>query len=219
MRILLIEDEPILADAVMAHLKRSGHAVDHVDRLDDADAALSTTEYGLVLLDLHLPDGRGLDLLRRRRAAGDTRPIIICTARDQVRDRVEGLNAGADDYLVKPFDLDELTARVQAVQRRYDSNPNPATTVGDLTIDMTARQVWVDGALVSLTSREWALLEGLARRPGATLSKSQLEEALYAMGDEIESNAVEVFVSRLRKKLGAKSIETVRGLGYRLTGQ
>lgn len=218
MRILLIEDEPILADAVATHLTRTGHAVDHVERLDDAEAALETTDYGLVLLDLHLPDGRGLDLLRRRRALGDSRPIIICTARDQVRDRVEGLNAGADDYLVKPFDLDELLARVQAVQRRYDSNPNPVLVVGEVSIDMATRQVWIDGALISLTSREWALLECLARRPGATLSKSQLEDALYAMGAEVESNAVEVFVSRLRKKLGAKAIETVRGLGYKLTG-
>ncbi len=187
MRILLIEDEPILADAVATHLARTGHAVDHVERLDDAEAALETTDYGLVLLDLHLPDGRGLDLLRRRRALGDTRPIIICTARDQVRDRVEGLNAGADDYLVKPFDLDELLARVQAVQRRYDANPNPLMTIGDISIDTTARQVWVEGAQTSLTSREWALLECLARRPGATLSKAQLEDALYAW--ELKSRA------------------------------
>jgi two-component system OmpR family response regulator len=217
-RILIVEAEPLLADAVSVHLTRAGHAVDWVDRLDDAEASLDTTNYGLVILDLHLPDGRGLDLLRRRRKAGDKRPIIICTARDQIRDRIEGLNAGADDYLVKPFDFEELLARVQAVQRRYDSQPNPAIAIGDLRIDTTTHQVWRCQERVALTAREWALIDCLVRRPGAIVSKSQVEEALYAMGSEVESNAVEVYVSRLRKKLGAKAIETVRGLGYRLGG-
>ncbi len=216
MRILVVEDEPLLADALHVHLTRAGHAVDCVGRLDDADASLDTTDYGLVILDLHLPDGRGLDLLKRRRKAGDKRPIIICTARDQIRDRIEGLNAGADDYIVKPFDLDELIARVQAVQRRYDAHPNPALRFGDLEIDISTHQVSHNGALVSLTAREWALLECLIRRPGAIVSKAQVEEALYAMGSEVESNAVEVYVSRLRKKLGTAKIETIRGLGYRL---
>ncbi len=218
MRILVVEDEPLLADAVSVHLTRAGHAVDCVDRIDDADAALDSTEYGLVLLDLHLPDGRGLDLLRRRRKSGDKRPVIICTARDQIRDRIEGLNAGADDYLVKPYDLDELLARVQAVQRRYDGQPNPALVVGKLRIDTAAHQVWLDDENVPLTAREWALIECLARRPGAIVSKSQVEDALYAMGSEVESNTVEVYVSRLRKKLGPTTIETVRGLGYKLGG-
>jgi two-component system, OmpR family, response regulator len=217
-RILVIEDEPLLADAVSVHLTRAGHAVDCVGRLDNAEAALDTTEYGLVLLDLNLPDGRGLDLLKSRRKSGDRRPVIICTARDQIRDRIEGLNAGADDYLVKPYDFDELLARVQAVQRRYDGQPNPALTVGKLKIDTTAHQVWHDGENVPLTAREWALIECLARRPGAIVSKAQVEDALYAMGSEVESNAVEVYVSRLRKKLGSTAIETVRGLGYRLGG-
>jgi two-component system OmpR family response regulator len=216
MRILLIEDEPALGDAVATHLKRSNHAVDWVQRLDDAEAALKAVDYGLVLLDLHLPDGRGLDLLRKLRKAGDKRPVIILTARDQIRDRIEGLNAGADDYLVKPFDLDELVARMSAVQRRSVEMASPTIRVGDLVIDQAARKVWRDGAEVQLTAREWALLDSLAQRVGATLSKAQLEEALYAFGAEIESNAVEVFVSRLRKKLGAEVIHTVRGLGYRL---
>jgi two-component system OmpR family response regulator len=217
-RILLIEDEPLLADAVCEHLKRAGHAVDWFGRIDDADAALDTTEYGLVLLDLHLPDGRGLDLLKRRRKSGDKRPVIICTARDQIRDRIEGLNAGADDYLVKPYDLDELLARVQAVQRRYDGQPNPAIVIGSLTIDISAHQVNQKGHDVPLTAREWALIECLARRPGAIVSKTQVEDALYTLGSEVESNAVEVYVSRLRKKLGSSTIETVRGLGYKLGG-
>lgn len=216
MRILVVEDEPLLADAVAVHLTRAGHAVDCVGRLDDADASLDTTEYGLVILDLHLPDGRGLDLLKRRRKSGDKRPVIICTARDQIRDRIEGLNAGADDYIVKPFDFDELTARVQAVQRRYDMQPNPAHVLGDLKIDTATHQIWQKGEIIPVTAREWALIECLVRRPGAIVSKAQIEEALYAMGSEVESNAVEVYVSRLRKKLGAAAIETVRGLGYRL---
>lgn len=216
MRILLVEDEPLLADAVCVHLKRGGHAVDWVARLDDAEAALDATEYGLMLLDLHLPDGRGLDLVKRRRKSGDKLPVIICTARDQIRDRIDGLNAGADDYLVKPFDLDELLARVQAVQRRYDGQPNPAISIGSLTVDFSAHQVRQNGVDVPVTAREWALLECLARRPGAVVSKAQVEDALYAMGSEVESNAVEVYVSRLRKKLGSAAIETVRGLGYKL---
>ncbi len=216
MRILLIEDEPLLGEAVATHLKRSSHAVDWVQRLDDADAALRAVDYGLILLDLHLPDGRGLDLLRKLRRAEDKRPVIILTARDQIRDRIEGLNAGADDYIVKPFDLDELVARILAVQRRSAEQASPIIRAGNLTIDQAARKVCRDGNEITLTAREWALLECLARRPGVTLSKAQLEEALYAFGSEVESNAVEVFISRLRKKLGADAIHTVRGLGYRL---
>jgi two-component system OmpR family response regulator len=216
MRILLIEDEPVLGDAVATHLKRSNHAVDWVQRIDDAEAALRAVDYRIVLLDLHLPDGRGLDLLRSLRRADDTRPVIILTARDQIRDRIEGLNAGADDYIVKPFDLDELAARIAAVQRRSAEKASSTIRAGDLVIDQTARNVWRNGKEIQLTAREWALLDCLAERTGATLSKAQLEEALYAFGAEIESNAVEVFISRLRKKLGAEVIRTVRGVGYRL---
>jgi two-component system, OmpR family, response regulator len=216
MRLLLIEDEPVLGEAIATHLKRSGHAVDWVQRLDDAEAALRAVDYGLVLLDLHLPDGRGLDLLRTLRKDVDKRPVIILTARDQISDRVEGLNAGADDYLVKPFDLDELVARVLAVHRRSVANAAPTIQAGSLTIDQVNRKAWRDGQEIVLTAREWGLLECLSQRVGATFSKAQLEEALYAFGAEIESNAVEVYVSRLRKKLGANVIRTIRGLGYRL---
>ena len=216
MRILLIEDEPVLGEAVATHLKRANHAVDWVQRLDDAEAALRAIDYGLILLDLHLPDGRGLDLLRKLRKTADRTPVIIATARDQIRDRIEGLNAGADDYIVKPFDLDELVARILAVQRRSAAKASPAIQAGNLLIDQIERKVWCDGREVQLTAREWALLECLAQRLGATLSKAQLEEALYAFGSEIESNAVEVYISRLRKKLGANAIRTIRGLGYRL---
>jgi two-component system, OmpR family, response regulator len=216
MRILLIEDEPVLGEAIATHLKRSSHAVDWVQRLDDAEAAWRTVNYRLVLLDLHLPDGRGLDLLRKLRKEEDKRPVIILTARDQIRDRIEGLNAGADDYIVKPFDLDELVARILAVQRRSVAKAGPILRAGSLVIDQGDRKAWHDDREVQLTAREWALLECLAQRVGATRSKAQLEEALYAFGAEIGSNTVEVYVSRLRKKLGVNVIRTVRGLGYRL---
>jgi len=216
MRVLLVEDEPNLGRAVQEQMVADGHAVDWFTRLDDAEGALRTTGYELVLLDLHLPDGRGLDLLRRLRQRGDATPVIILTARDQISDRIEGLNSGADDYLVKPFDLSELSARVLAVARRYAGNPNPLFRLGTLEIDQARRAIRVDGKAVDLTRREWALLDQLLRRPGAIASKEQLEEALYAFGAEIESNAVEVHVSRLRKKLGRDLIKTVRGVGYRL---
>jgi two-component system OmpR family response regulator len=168
------------------------------------------------LLDLMLPDGSGLDFLRRLRGSGATTPVIILTARDRISDRIAGLNAGADDYMVKPFDLSELSARVAAVARRYAGNPNPLLNLGELEVDLAARNVRRAGQAVDLTAREWALVEALAQRPGAILSKSQLEDRLYAFEAEVESNTIEVHVSRLRKKLGHDVIDTVRGLGYRL---
>ncbi len=216
MRVILIEDEPVLGQAVQEHVAGEGHAVDLVTRRDEADAALRAVDYGLVLLDLHLPDGRGLDLLKTMRRRGDRRPVIILTARDQISDRIEGLNAGADDYLVKPFDLDELSARVMAVSRRYAGNPNPQLTLGDLKIDKVGRRVWRGKEGIDLTRREWAILDLLMQRETAVISKDQMEEALYEFGSEIESNTVEVHISRLRKKLGRDVIHTVRGVGYRL---
>lgn len=215
MRILLIEDEPLLGEAVAAHLKKL-HAVDWLQSLGEASAAMQTIAYDLLLLDLNLPDGRGLDLLRSLRKSGQRVPVIIITARDQIRDRIEGLNSGADDYVLKPFDLDELTARVHSVQRRAAAIPSPRFMVGTIEIDQTARTVWRDEEEIGLTAREWALLECFTRRLGAIVSKTKLEEALYEFGAEIESNAVEVYVSRLRKKLGSSAIRTVRGLGYRM---
>jgi two-component system OmpR family response regulator len=216
MRVLLVEDAVGLGDAVREQIADDGHAVDWVQRLDHAEVSVRTTSYDLILLDLMLPDGRGLDFLRKQRSAGDVTPVIILTAQDQISERIAGLNAGADDYLVKPFDLFELSARVAAVARRYSGNPNPQLKVGELVIDMTARTVQRVGTIVDLTAREWALLEAFIQRPSALLSKSQLEERLYAFGAEIESNTIEVYISRLRKKLGRDLIETVRGMGYRL---
>ena len=216
MRILLIEDDAVLGAAVRDQIAGDGHSVDWVQRLDAADTAIAGVPYDLVLLDLMLPDGRGLPFLRRLRARGEATPVIILTALDQVSDRIEGLNAGADDYLVKPFDLAELSARIGSVARRYGGNPNPLITPGPLQIDLAAHRIQRDGTPVQLTAREWALLEALLSRRGQLLSKAQLEDKLYAFDAEVESNTIEVHVSRLRKKLGADLIVTERGLGYRL---
>ncbi|OOY21887.1 DNA-binding response regulator [Thioclava sp. DLFJ5-1] len=216
MRILLIEDDTILGTAVRDQIASDGHSVDWVTRLDEAGASVRSTGYDLVLLDLMLPDGRGIGFLKSLRSGGDVTPVIIMTALDQVSDRIEGLNAGADDYLVKPFDLAELSARIGSVARRYSGNPNPIVSHAGLEIDLAARSILRDGKPVQLTAREWALFEAFLSRPGQLLSKAQLEEKLYAFDAEVESNTIEVHVSRLRKKLGAHVIETERGLGYRL---
>jgi two-component system OmpR family response regulator len=215
MRVLLIEDDPSLGEAVRDHIAADGHAVDWARRLDDAEDARAGVPFDLILLDLNLSDGRGLDFLKRVRKAGDATPVIILTAMDQISWRIDGLNAGADDYLVKPFDLSELSARLLAVARRYGGNPNPLIALGPIEIDLAHRTVTRDGELADVTGREWAVLERLLRHPGAIVSKGQLEDMLYAFGAEVESNAVEVYVSRLRRKLGHDVITTVRGLGYR----
>ncbi len=216
MRILLIEDDAVLGAAVRDQIASDGHSVDWVKRLDAASDAMQGAGYDLILLDLMLPDGRGIGFLKTLRARGDVSPVIILTALDQISDRIEGLNAGADDYLVKPFDLSELSARIGSVARRYSGNPNPIISHGALDIDIAARSIRRDGKPVQLTAREWALFDAFVSRPGQLLSKAQLEEKLYAFGSEIESNTIEVHVSRLRKKLGATVIETERGMGYRL---
>ncbi|WP_454289315.1 response regulator transcription factor [Rhizobium arsenicireducens] len=216
MRVLLVEDDTVLGAAVRDQIAGDGHSVDWVTRLDRAGDALATTVYDLVLLDLMLPDGRGIPFLKTLRGRGDVTPVIILTALDQVSDRIDGLNAGADDYLVKPFDLAELSARIGSVARRYVGNPNPLITLGPLEVDLAARSILSGGRPVVLTAREWVLFEAFLQRPGQLLSKAQLEERLYSFDKEVESNAIEVHVSRLRKKLGAHVIETERGLGYRL---
>lgn len=218
MRLLLVEDQPVLSEAIGSHLKAQGIAVDAVLDLKGAQAAVMAEEFGAILLDLSLPDGDGLDFLMRLRREERPVPVIIMTARDQIRDRIKGLEAGADDYLVKPFDLDEMVARVYAVTRRYEGNPNPLLQVGDCQIDKTGHRVLLKGGEVRLTAKEWALVEKLVSKPSAIVSKEQLEQSLYCFDDEIGSNIVEVYVSRIRGKLGKACIETVRGLGYRFTG-
>lgn len=216
MRVLLIEDEPCLGEAVREQIEKDGHPTDFVTSLAEARRHLAAANYDLILLDLLLPDGKGLDFLRQLRAGGSTVPVIILTALDQVSNRIAGLNAGADDYLVKPFDLSELSARVNAVSRRYSGNPNPLVKLGELRIDTAGRSVIRGAARIDLTASEWALLEALIQHPGMIVSRSRLEDRLYSFNEEIGSNTIEVHMSRLRKKLGADVIETLRGLGYRL---
>jgi len=217
MRVLLIEDDTILGKAVRDHIA-ANHSVDWVTRLDGAHEHLDSAVYDLILLDLMLPDGRGVDFLKKLRAQGSVTPVIIVTALDQISNRIEGLDAGADDYMIKPFDLAELSSRLNAVARRYSGNPNPLVEMGELQIDLAAKTVKRSGRIVELTAREWALFEGFLQRPALAMTKSQLEDRLYAFGAEVESNTIEVHVSRLRKKLGHSIIDTVRGIGYRLGG-
>lgn len=216
MRVLLIEDDHVLGAAIRDHVLSVGHAVDWMRRIDDARLALASVPYELVLLDLNLPDGRGLDLLRELRSSGNAVPVIITTAQDQVAIRIEGLNSGADDYLVKPFDLAEMGARIAAVARRYGGNPAPEITSAGVTVDLGRRTAIVDGKKASLTAREWAVLERLLSRRGGIVTKSEIEDSLYAFGAEVASNTVEVYVSRLRKKLGHQFVQTIRGLGYQV---
>lgn len=214
MRLLLIEDTADLAETLARHLRAEGHAVDLAGDVEGALTALAVSEYGCVILDLGLPDGSGLAVLRDRRDRGDRTPFIIATARDQISDRIAGLDAGADDYVVKPFDLNELSARIRAHARRAQGVPEARIVLGELEVDRALARVWRAGAEVRLTAREWALFEALLGARGRVLGKSALEEALYAFDDRIEGNAIEVYVSRLRAKLGPAVIETRRGLGY-----
>ncbi|MDX0451712.1 DNA-binding response regulator [Sinorhizobium medicae] len=216
MRILLIEDDTFLGTAVRDQIADDGHSVDWVTRLDAAATSMAGAAFDLVLLDLMLPDGRGIEFLKALRNRRDVTPVIILTALNQVSNRIEALNADADDYLVKPFDLAELSARIDSVARRYTGNSNPIISHRALEIDLASRSVRRAGKPVQLTALEWTLFEALLCRPGQLLSKALLEEKLYAFEVEVEINTIEVHVSRLRKKLGPGVIETEPGLGYRL---
>jgi two-component system response regulator QseB len=214
MRLLLVEDDAMIGAAAQEGLRREGHAVDWVRDGVQAQLALGNEVYDLMLLDLGLPRRDGLAVLRELRAHGNDLPVVIVTARDAVADRVAGLDAGADDYLVKPFDLDELGARVRAVARRRAGRSRPMLRVGELEIDTAARRVTWKGREVALSAREYALLETLAERAGSYLTRGQLEERLYGWGEEIGSNAVEVHIHGLRRKLDPALIRNVRGMGY-----
>jgi two-component system OmpR family response regulator len=214
MRLLLVEDTPELAHSVLRFLRAEGHAVDHAADAAGATHAMTVADYACVILDLGLPDASGLDVLKARRQAGDRTPVIIATARDQISDRIAGLDAGADDYVVKPFDLRELSARIRSNARRAQGHPETRLQVNALDVDRAAARIWRGGEEVRLTAREWALFDALLGARGRVLAKTALEERLYAFDDAVEGNAVEVYVSRLRQKLGARVIETRRGLGY-----
>jgi two-component system, OmpR family, response regulator len=214
MRVLVVEDTEDLADALVRYLRAEGHAVDHVASAEDAAVAFAVADYAAAVLDLGLPDGSGLDLLRAERARGNRTPILIATARDRISDRIAGLDAGADDDIVNPFDLGEVEARIRAQVRRATAAGATEIDVGALRIDLAGARVHGPEGEVRLTSREWAVLQVLVSARGRVQSRAALEEALYSFDSQVGGNGVEVYVSRLRSKLGADVIETRRGLGY-----
>lgn len=216
MRLLLAEDDAMVGAALQKGLQQEGHSVDWVRDGVAADAALRTGSHELLVLDLGLPRRDGLAVLTELRARPEPLPVIIITARDRVDDRVRGLDLGADDYLVKPFDLDELAARIRAVARRVAGLARPLLTHGGVTLDPASHEVRMEALAIALSGREFALLHALMERPTAVLSRAQLEERLYGWGEEVASNAVEVHIHHLRRKLGEGFIRTVRGLGYTL---
>jgi two-component system response regulator QseB len=214
MRLLLVEDDAMIGESVRKGLRQEGYVVDWVQDGAQAEAAMLADPYSLVLLDLGLPRKDGFAVLEGLRRRKNPVPVLVLTARDSVSDRVKGLDHGADDYLVKPFSLEELAARIRAVLRRHAGRAEPKVSHGRITLDPTARKVTWRGRNVPVSAREFSLLEALLDRPGAPLSRAQLEERLYGWGEEIASNSIEVHVHNLRKKLGEGAIRTVRGVGY-----
>lgn len=219
MRLLLVEDDPMIGESVLDLLRAEHYAVDWVRDGEAADTALRTQRYDLVLLDLGLPRRDGLAVLRDLRARRDRVPVLVATARDALAQRVQGLDAGADDYVLKPYEMDELLARIRALLRRAAGRAEPVYEHLGVSIDPATREVLVQGKPVVLSAREWAVLEALIARPGMVLSRAQLEEKLYDWQHEISSNAVEVYIHGLRKKLGADLIRNVRGVGYMVSRQ
>lgn len=222
MRLLLIEDHDRLAELTVKALQRAGFAADRVGGVEEAEAALAVARYDAIVLDLGLPDGNGLDLLRRLRRAGNAVPILVATARGALGDRITGLDGGADDYLVKPFEMDELAARLRALLRRPGAALGTVLEIGNIRYDGASRTVEIAGQRAPLTRRETDLLEILLRRAGRAVSKASIEEVIYGFDDSTDINAVEVLVSRLRKRLAetraSAEIHTLRGIGYLLRG-
>ena len=214
MRLLLVEDDTMIGETVLQLLRAEHYAVDWVRDGAMADQALRSAEYDLVLLDLGLPKRDGLEVLRALRSRRATVPVLVATARDDVSDRIAGLDTGADDYVVKPYDTDELLARIRALLRRSAGRAEPAFEHKGVSLNPATHESTLNGQPVSLSAREWAVLEPLLARPGMLLSRAQLEEKLFSWKDEVSSNAVEVYIHGVRKKLGNDIIQTVRGLGY-----
>jgi two-component system response regulator QseB len=218
-RILVVEDDPILLDGMSAGLSLHHMAIDGVSTCQNACAALATTSYSAVVLDIMLPDGSGFDVLRYLRQRNDHTPVLLLTARDAVGDRVAGLDQGADDYMGKPFDLDEVAARLRALDRRAAGRTSPLLVSGALVLDPGTSEVTLDGEKVVLSRREFAILLTLMRRPGVVCSRAQLEEALYGWEEDVGSNAVEVHIHNLRAKIGRQFVQTLRGFGYRMRSE
>jgi len=218
MRLLIVEDDPVLSDGLSVGLGLSGFTADTVGTLADARAALGSSDFAGVVLDIMLPDGSGLDLLAELRKTGSRLPILLLTARDQVHDRISGLDAGADDYLGKPFDLQELAARLRAMLRRQEGRASAVIEWNGLRLCPATQSGQIGGKNLRFSRREFTILQSLIEHPGRILSKPQLEERLYGWQEEIESNTVEVHIHHLRNKLGREFIQTVRGIGYRLSG-
>lgn len=218
MRVLLVEDDAMIGRGLDRALTGAGMAVDWVRTGKDCAAALAATDYGLLLLDLGLPDGSGLEILRGIRLKSTTTPVLIITARDDVASRIAGLDAGADDYVVKPFDFDELNARIRAVMRRHQGQASSMIVAGAVTLDLARHEVTYNGQTAVLPLKEFALVRALAERPGAILSRSQLEDQLYDWGNEVESNAVDVLIHYVRRRFGRDIIQNVRGIGWMIEG-
>lgn len=214
MRLLIVEDDALLGDGIRTGLSQQGYAVDWVEDGQAAETALLTNEYELIVLDLGLPKKSGIEVLQHLRSGGNDTPVIILTAQDTVEDRIKGLDTGADDYLTKPFDLDELTARIRALLRRRGGRSTPVIEHGELIVDPASHTVTKEGSTVDISPREFTILTLLLENRGKVMSRSRLEEGLYAWNDEVESNTVEVHIHHLRKKLGAELIRTIRGVGY-----
>lgn len=214
MRLLLVEDDPLIGDGIRAGLRQEDYSVDWFTEARTAEMALQSEQYDLMILDLGLPDKSGLDILKRLRSQGSELPVLILTARDAVSDRVAGLDTGADDYMLKPFDLDELSARLRALLRRSSGRASSEIVHGDIVLDPAAHSVSKGGDKVDISPREYAVLHLLLSNTGKVMSRGRLEEGLYSWDGEVESNAIEVYVHHLRKKLGADLIRTIRGVGY-----
>jgi len=214
MRIILIEDDRMIGESVRTSLRQEGYAVDWVRNGQVAETVLASEQFDLALVDIGLPGKGGIELLQNLRRRKSLMPVIIITARDGIEDRIAGLDAGADDYVVKPFDLDELAARIRSALRRSAGHAEPEIELLGVRINPATKEVWRDDRAIVLSSREYAIVATLVQRPGAILSRAQLEERMYGWGEEVESNAVEVHIHSIRRKLGAEFIQNVRGVGY-----
>jgi len=218
-RVLLVEDDTLLGDGIRAGLRQDGYVVDWFTNGEDAEAALAVEAFDLMVLDLGLPGRDGLEVLNRLRRKGSKVPVLILTARDTVADRVKGLDVGGDDYMVKPFDLDELSARARALIRRSKGRASPTLEIGGLMLDPAAHEVSYEGHAIDLSPKEFAVLQTLMENAGKVVSRSRLQDSIYGWEQDVESNAVEVHVHHLRKKLSSKLIRTIRGVGYMVEKQ